>query len=225
MKRTFQSVAVNKAGAQRVRAELNRIRKDVPWLAGQLGLRSGTVSNVISGCNRGESTKQKIELVLNLPAWSSAEEFIARLDTPQKVQAYKRAIFERAGGQIAAQENFGKELQEITAKLGLTIVICQFDGSHDSPFWNSGDTGEPFRLELSQARAGEFDSAKMIDGSYFCFYHVSDLAKALSVLKCGIESRGLLDHARIFYIEAESSGWRMVWPATGELILPSPWNT
>jgi hypothetical protein len=123
MKGIFQSVVVNKsrAQAQRVRAELDRIG-NVRWLAAALNRSYGTVSNLLSGCNRGESTKREIELILNLPVWSSANDFVKRLDTPAKIQAYKRAIFERLGGQLAGRENFCNELQALVAQLGMDIV-------------------------------------------------------------------------------------------------------
>lgn len=225
MLKTLQHKVVSNSPAQRVAVELIRRGWKRADLAKVVGVTPKILTNVLCGNKPGKAMWLKIEEVLCLPLVSTSEEIIARLDTPEKLKAYERALLERFGGQVASSENFGQELQQITAALGLTIVVVQFDGSPNSPFWKSGDTAEPFAEEIAKARAGQFDDAKMLEGSWFCFYHVSDLAKALTVLKKGIEQRGLLDHARIFYIEAETSGWRMVWPATGELVLPSPWNT
>ena len=216
---------VNKSPAQAVAVELINRGGSKAYLAGLIGVSKRTLDNILCGCNPGKDAWKRIEWALLMPIVSTQEEFWSRLETPEKLKAYKVAICERAAGQIAGQENCGKVLQQITAKLGLTIVVAQFNASPGSPVWSIPNAGEPFAEEMRAAHAGLFDSVLMTEGGYFAFYHASDLAKALAVLKRCLEEHSLLNHARIFYIEAESAGWRTVWPATGELVLASPWNT
>jgi hypothetical protein len=133
--------------------------------------------------------------------------------------SYKAQLFNRACGALAAMDNWGTEFQTLCETLGVSIVVCQFDGSPKSPFWNATDTGAPFDAELREIRVGQVDSVQMLEGSYFVFFHCTELARALHVIKSCVQARGLLEHTRIFHIEAES-GWRVYWPESeaGELI-------
>ena len=183
-----------------------------------VGLSSGALRNVLCGNKPGIDAKRRIEDFLGRPFWSSADEFAARQDTEAKRRHCLSAVQGMMASTWAASENFGTELQSILGPLHIDIVVVQFDGAPQSPFWKCTGTAEPFVRELEEAKSGAmFDSSMMLDGSYFCFYHTTNLGKTLRVLKSGLEALELLDRSRIFHVEKEA-GWRMYWPATGELL-------
>ena len=132
----------------------------------------------------------------------------------------KPPLLKKLTADFAAIQNHSEELQAILGKLGLEIVVVQFAGGHDSPVWNQPDVEGLLSAEIESSHAGSHDSSYMAGGSLWAFYHVSDLAKGLRAVKQALESRGLLDHARIFHIETEA-GWRLYWPNSGELVVPS----
>jgi hypothetical protein len=134
--------------------------------------------------------------------------------------AKKPAVLQKLSADFAALEHHTAELQRILEQLGLQIICVQFDGAPSSPFWSQSDADSPLDSDLLREHAGVFDSGAMAGGSWFAFFHVPDLGRGLRVIKQALESRKLLNHARIFHIETESNGWRIYWPATAELLLP-----
>jgi hypothetical protein len=132
----------------------------------------------------------------------------------------KPPLLKKLSADFAALQNHSAELQNCLEKLGLQIVVVQFSGAGDSPVWNQPDVEGLLSAEIEASHAGSHDSSYMAGGQLWAFYHVSDLAKGLRAVKQALESRGLLDHARIFHIETEA-GWRLYWPNSGELVVPS----
>jgi hypothetical protein len=210
--------AVNKLSPQqRVRVEMVKRGLKTGALATAIGYKTDSLTNLLNGNMTSHAAQCRIEDYLGMPFWSTPDEFAAR-QCEGKIKGLLRELTTRWGGQAAAMDNLAREYQALTAKLGINMVVLVLDGAPDSPVWKSADNDEPFHVELAAARAGTFDSSRMFDGCYVCFYYASQsqFAPTLTVLKKGIETRGLLDHARLFYIESESGTWVQVWPATAE---------
>lgn len=92
MRKTYTQPIVDYAkAAGKVRAALALRGWKVHNLAEALGLKSATVSNLISGTNRGKSTRQKIEDILGVAAWSSESEFFR----PPKVNCQQKPTNQR----------------------------------------------------------------------------------------------------------------------------------
>jgi lambda repressor-like predicted transcriptional regulator len=217
-KPTPQGKAADRSKSDKVKSELLRRGWKFAEFSRRVGLSPEYLTNILCGNTPRKSAHLRIEDALLLPIWSTPEEFAARQNSQEKRQRYASALKERTCYDLAALDNHLAEFQKIIDGLGLTIVCAQFGAGPENPFWKSGDTSEPFQKELSGARAGAmFDSSQMLSGNYFCFWHTSDLAATLRVIKSCFEARGLLNHARLFYIESES-GWRIVWPEAGLLI-------
>ncbi len=199
-----------------VRAELLRRGWKTADLAGRIGVSADSATNIIIGNQESASGRKRIEDCLGTAIWSSTEEFFARQNSAEQLHNYESALQQRLTASFAAQQNLSSEFQQLCEKVGVNIILVQFDGDLKSPVWGGADVAKSFEEELDRDNAGSLDSVMMLEKSYFCFYHTRKLGKALSIIKGGIEKMGLLEHARIFAIEAES-GWRVYWPATGEL--------
>ena len=117
---------------------------------------------------------------------------------------------------FTALQNFDTEFQELLERFGGSVVIVAFDSKTDSPVWKINNIAQTLAAELQPA--GRFDSCVVRGEFYFCCYHMFDLPVALLTLKQSLESRGLLDLARILVGEPDNKGFRVYWPATAELV-------
>ena len=189
--------------------------------AKSLGVTRGYLWNILTGRMKSARLSQKYKILKGSQAGARQvmqdghdagwRDFYAR---------EKPALLQKLSADFAALQNHSTELQTILEKLGIQIVAVQFSGDQTSPLWNQPDVGEPLSSDIAQSGAGSFDSASMVGGSWWCFYHVTNLARGLRAIKKALEDRNLLEHARIFHIESEA-GWRIYWPAIGKLIIPS----
>jgi hypothetical protein len=126
---------------------------------------------------------------------------------------------------VAALQNLTDTWHKILDKLGLNVVVVQFDARLGSPIYAHPGIWESLGLELREIGAGFFDSMMFpTPGSMWCFYHCHDLGKAIERLKSQIEARHLLGITNILH--AEESNQLRVWyswdpDAIGKLIEPS----
>jgi len=119
--------------------------------------------------------------------------------------------------ELAAAENLSPFLFNTLSTLGLEVVIVLFKAGQGSPIWDHPGIERNLERELQSAGAGQFDSEFYTNGARWLFYHVSDLAKAMQLLKTNLEARGLLEITTLLH--AESAHELRVWyPATAELV-------
>lgn len=119
--------------------------------------------------------------------------------------------------ELAAAENLSPFLFNTLSTLGLEVVVVRFKAGQGSPIWDHPGIERNLERELQSAGAGQFDSEFYTNDAWWLFYHVSDLAKAMQLLKTSLEARGLLGITTILH--AESAHELRVWyPATAELV-------
>lgn len=119
--------------------------------------------------------------------------------------------------ELAAAENLSPFLFNTLSTLGLEVVIVLFKAGQGSPIWDHPGIERNLERELQSAGAGQFDSEFYTNDAWWLFYHVSDLAKAMQLLKTNLEARGLLEITTLLH--AESAHELRVWyPATAELV-------
>jgi len=100
---------------------------------------------------------------------------------------------------------------------GLDVVLVRFATEPKEPICFHPQIGEALGCELAEANAGRLDSALVNEGGLFCFFHVTDLAKALAVLKRQVQVRSLLPVAHLMHRET-SIAWRCYFsPLPGEI--------
>jgi hypothetical protein len=119
--------------------------------------------------------------------------------------------------ELAAAENLQPFFFATLAKLGLEVVIVRFKAGQSSPIWQYPEIERDLEKELQSAHAGQFDSEFYTPGARWFFYHVSDLAKAMQVLKATIESLGLLEITTLLHAETAQE-LRVWYPSTAELV-------
>jgi len=111
-----------------------------------------------------------------------------------------------------ALNNFSPGWQKLLQQLRCDIVLVIFAAPPLGPIWSHPQIGESLGAELTQAGAGQHDSSGLNDGSQFHFFHVSDLGKAVGVLKHQIQIRGLLPFTHLLHRELPNA-WRCYWSA------------
>jgi len=100
---------------------------------------------------------------------------------------------------------------------GLDVVVVRFATEPKEPVCFHPRIGEALGCELAAANVGRLDSALVNEGGLFCFFHVTDLAKALAVLKRQVQVRSLLPIAHLMHRET-SIAWRCYFsPLPGEI--------
>ncbi len=126
---------------------------------------------------------------------------------------------------VAALQNLDPAWHKILDKLGLNIVVVQFDARLGSPFYAHPGIEEALGLELQEIGAGIFDSMMFpAPGSLWAFYLVHDLGKAMQRLKSQLATRCLLGIVNI--LQPEEPYKLRVWysydpDAIGKLVEPS----
>ena len=115
----------------------------------------------------------------------------------------------------AAADNLSPAFFEILQKLGMEVVIVQFEARHGSVIWGFPRIEEALDQELRAVGAGMFDSVHFSATTYLIFFHVSDLAKAMGTLKDSIAKRGLLTITTIMHGESHKD-LRVWYPPTAE---------
>jgi hypothetical protein len=118
---------------------------------------------------------------------------------------------------LAAAENLSPFFFNTLATLGLEVLIVRFQAGHSSPVWHHPEIEKDLGQELQCAHAGQLDSEFYTNGARWFFYHVSDLAKAMQVLKAALEARGLLEITTLLHAETAQE-LRVWYPATAELV-------
>lgn len=108
----------------------------------------------------------------------------------------------------AAFQNLSPNWHQIFDKLGLNVILVQFDTQDASPIHSHPQVAEALGLELQQIGAGFFDSSyfpgcydSKNTGSAWHFFHAHDLAAAMERLKSQLAFRGLLGCCNILHAE------------------------
>jgi hypothetical protein len=111
--------------------------------------------------------------------------------------------------QKAALENLDAPWHGILDKMGMQVVIVQFDTRLGSPIHSHPKLAESLGMELREVQAGHYDSTFYLQGSKWCFFHCRDLGRAMQRLKAQLEVRGLLPIVNILH--AEESNQLRIW--------------
>jgi len=108
----------------------------------------------------------------------------------------------------AALQNLDAMWHGVFSKLGLNVVVVQFDTQRASPIHSHPKIEESLGLELQQIGAGYYDSSfypgvtdPKRSGSSWHFFHAHDLGAAMQRLKSQLAARGLLHVANILHAE------------------------
>jgi len=101
----------------------------------------------------------------------------------------------------AALDNFSANWHGVFTKLGLNVVVVQFDTQRGSPIYSHPELEKALGLELQQELAGFYDSTFYHIGSVWHVFHCCDLGKAMQRLKSQIQARGLLHITNILHAE------------------------
>ena len=122
-----------------------------------------------------------------------------------------------APDRCAAAENLTPVLFNILAKLGLDVLVVQFQAGPASPIWQHAGIEQVLHDELQAAQAGQYDSEVYVPGSRWFFFHVNDLGKAMQTIKTCLAARGLLEITILLHAET-AQDLRVYYPATAECI-------
>ena len=120
---------------------------------------------------------------------------------------------------LPAAQNFQPAFFGIVTQLGLSVVAVIFKGvASNHPIFQHAELDEALGRDVREAKCGQFDSNFYHPCERWLIFHATNLAKCVSVLKAGLEKRGLITHAKIAV--AETPDELVVWyPPTAERIL------
>jgi hypothetical protein len=184
--------------------ELNR--GDLTRISRALGVNRTHLRRVLRGERKSAKLLARYKLMRSTN-FEESEPAPQRLSTKPEIHEARNP----------ALENIEPYLFGVLSKLGISVVLVQFDAKPDSPIWATTRLEMELGAQLEKAKSGLHDSSLFHPGIQSHFFHVpgDKLGNAIAILKSGIDAHGLLGITKIFHSES-AKALRLHYPPTSD---------